>query len=98
MRIGRDTGQAAWAQAVDAALSTGDSVVQEFVSAGRCRQRLFDLASGEAFEATVAPVLSPYLFNGRASGCMVRYFPTGRYGIVGCDGFGALLNVAAPAT
>lgn len=98
VRVGRDTDETAWAAAVDAAVTLGDSVVQEFVPAGRCRQRLYDLAADEAFDAVVAPVLSPYLFDGRAAGCMVRYFPTGRDGIIGCDGFGALLNVAAAGT
>ncbi|HET8643253.1 MAG TPA: hypothetical protein VFM37_15050, partial [Pseudonocardiaceae bacterium] len=97
VRIGRDTGAAQWATAVEEALAAGDSVVQEFVPAGRCRQRLFDLASGEAFDAVVAPVLSPYLFDGRTIGCMVRYFPSGQAGVIGCDGFGAQLNVAARA-
>jgi hypothetical protein len=91
--IGRECAPAEWSRAVHTAVDARDRVVQEHVAAASMPMEFAD-DDGTAFEADVRPVLSPFLFDGRPAGCMVRYLPPGRDGVVSVHGRGALPGVA----
>ena len=93
MLIGRASSAAEWDAALGAAAVAGDTIVQEYVEFGRCELEVAD-DDGHAWTWTMAPVLSPYLFGGRAAGCMVRYLPTGETGITSVRAHGAIVSVA----
>jgi hypothetical protein len=90
---GRDCDPGPWRKLVADAVSTGDFVVQELVESVAY---LMEFAHGdgpETYEAEVFPVLSPFVFDGRPGGCMARYLPPGRRGLVSVGSHGALPTV-----
>lgn len=94
MLIGRHSTEAEWGTALEAAVGAGDTIAQEYVEFGRCQLDLVGDDGRTPVTWTMAPVLSPYLFGGRAAGCMVRYLPTGETGITSVRAYGAIVNVA----
>jgi hypothetical protein len=93
MLIGRVCRDAEWRAGLEAAAAANDTIAQEYVDFARYD---LDIAGPDGRPArwTTAPVFSPYLFGGRAAGCMVRYLPTGEPGITSVRTYGAMLNVA----
>ncbi|MCX4820529.1 hypothetical protein OG883_11535 [Streptomyces sp. NBC_01142] len=84
--IGRDSAQADWERAVEAAFIAEDSVVQQYVEPATCRLELADGApafTGNAVPAEVVPVLSPMLFGDRPGGCSARFVTAGGRGSAG---------------
>ncbi|MFF3323731.1 hypothetical protein [Streptomyces sp. NPDC002889] len=71
--VGRHTDPTDWQHAVTAALTSGDSVVQEYVEPALCPIELTDGTGTRS--ALVAPVLSPMLFGDRPGGCWARFVP-----------------------
>lgn len=93
---GRDCDPGSWRKLVANAVSTGDFIVQEYVES---IPYLMEFAHGEGpdtYEAEVFPVLSPFTFDGRPGGCMARYLPPGRRGLVSVGSYGALPTVVLP--
>lgn len=94
--VGRHTAPEDWRQAVEAAFTAEDSVIQEHVEPSTCPLELTD-GSG-AFTARVTPVLSPMLFGDRPGGCWARYLPddaslSASRGVISVGGAGATENV-----
>jgi hypothetical protein len=90
--LGLESDAGTWRAAVEAAVSAGDSVVQEYIEPRRCRLEMASGQDAEPYEVTVAPVISPFLCGGRRAGCMVRYHPGGSAGVISCY-LGALASV-----
>ncbi|HTU78804.1 MAG TPA: hypothetical protein VMF09_08615 [Solirubrobacteraceae bacterium] len=93
VRLGREVDGSTWQYVVEEALQKRDSIVQAYVEPDRYDMCTSENAGPCTF-ASVAVVFSPFVIDGRPAGCMVRYHPEGRYGVVNVDNFGALLNVA----
>lgn len=93
--VGRNCAPGEWRAAVAAAVAAEDHIVQEYVAPLAHRMEFTE--HGDVFEADVFPVYSPFVFDGRPAGCMVRHLPPGRDGVVSVHGHGALANVALAA-
>jgi hypothetical protein len=78
--LGRDCDPGRWRQAVADAVATGDHVAQEFVEPTPVRMEFAEPGGSGSFEADVRPVLSPFLFDGRDGGCLVRVPAPGQEG------------------
>ncbi|MEK8173020.1 hypothetical protein NKH77_40475 [Streptomyces sp. M19] len=72
------------------AVRTGDRIAQEYVEPVPYRMEFADDDGESTYEGEVFPLLSPYLFEGRPAGCLVRYLPPGREGVISVQGTGAL--------
>jgi hypothetical protein len=92
--VGLDAGEAAWRAALDDALRCGDSVVQEYVEPRATTVPVE--RDGRAEPLAVTPVLSPFLVDGRAAGCLVRYLPVEGSRVISARGFGAMEDTAMP--
>ncbi|MEV8509794.1 hypothetical protein AB0368_33910 [Actinoplanes sp. NPDC051475] len=91
--IGRETDPSTWRSTVQDALKRQDSVVQEYVAPASCHLEI-SMSDHDTEVASVAPVLSPFLFGGRPAGLWARFFAPGRHaGVVSRDGYGAMENV-----
>ncbi|MFJ9343215.1 hypothetical protein ACIRP0_28570 [Streptomyces sp. NPDC101733] len=87
--IGRESDQAVWAAAVEAAAATGTSVVQDFVAPRTCPLAMIADGDEVAHDGEVAPVFGPLLFGGRPAGLFARFFGDGTAGIVSILGTGS---------
>jgi hypothetical protein len=92
--VGRSCRPETWREAVTSAVAAEDHIVQEWVEPAPCRMEFAGEDGFGSYEADVLPVFSPFLFDQRDAGCMVRYLPPGRDGVVSIHGHGALSNVA----
>lgn len=92
--VGRSCRPETWREAVTSAIEAEDHVVQEWVEPAPCRMEFARADGSGSDEADVVPVFSPFLFDQRDAGCMVRYLPPDREGVVSIHGHGALSNVA----
>ncbi|GAA2975276.1 hypothetical protein [Streptomyces enissocaesilis] len=92
--VGHSCRPETWHAAVTSAVAAEDHIVQERVEPAPCRMEFASEDGCGSYEADVAPVFSPFLFDQRDAGCMVRYLPPGREGVVSIHGHGALSNVA----
>lgn len=92
--VGRTCGPDTWREAVASAVVAEDCVVQEYVEALPYRMEFASEDGSTSYEYHVQPVFSPFLFDHRDAGCMVRYLRPGRDGVVSVHGSGALSNVA----
>ncbi|MFF2540972.1 hypothetical protein ACFVUY_00160 [Kitasatospora sp. NPDC058063] len=92
--VGRSCPPQVWRGAVTAAAAAQDHIVQEWVEPVPHRMEFAGPDGSGSHQAEVVPVFSPFLFDGRAAGCMVRYLPPDRDGVVSIHGHGALSNVA----
>jgi hypothetical protein len=93
--MGLDSTGVAWSDAVDEAVRRDDSIVQQYVPPSSLPQPVEVDGHVETLEIT--PVISPYLFNESPAGCLVRYLPTARAGVISALGFGAMENIAIAA-
>ncbi len=94
--LGRHTDDATWRCALDDALRSGQYIAQEYVEPVPYRTEVREGDGPETRTAEVHPLLSPFLFDGRPGGCLVRYLPPGREGVTTIQGNGALPSVALP--
>ncbi|GAA4239885.1 hypothetical protein GCM10022254_62450 [Actinomadura meridiana] len=92
--VGRHCDDDTWKTAVTAAVATRDHIVQEYVEAAPYLMEFADADRRGTFEAEVFPVVSPYVFDGRPGGCMVRYLAPNQRGVVAVHGGHARSNVA----
>ncbi|MFI6226004.1 hypothetical protein ACIBCR_01650 [Micromonospora echinospora] len=91
--IGRDAPAEHWDRAVDAAVATGDHIVQRFVEPAAYPLRISDEEGNRSQQVDVAVVLSPCLIGGRPAGCYGRYLTSGLPGVIGEPSSGAMENV-----
>ncbi|MGW1775062.1 hypothetical protein [Streptomyces sp. NPDC002104] len=92
--IGRTCAPDVWRRAVRLAAAAEDHIVQEYVEPVPYAMEFMDENGCATQRAEVLPVFSPFLFDGRDGGCMVRYLPPEQEGVVSINGHGALPNVA----
>ncbi|MER7580100.1 hypothetical protein [Kitasatospora sp. NPDC097691] len=92
--MGRSCPPRTWRAAVTAAVAAEDHIAQELVEPVPYRMEFAGPDGSGGHEADVVPVFSPFLFDRRDAGCMVRYLPPDRDGVVSIHGHGALSNVA----
>ncbi|WP_185921641.1 hypothetical protein [Streptomyces sp. WAC06614] len=92
--VGRSCPPDTWRAAVASAVAGEDHIAQERVDPVPYRMEFARPDGRGSYEAEVTPVFSPFLFDQRDAGCMVRYLPPGRNGVVSIHGHGALPNVA----
>lgn len=90
---GRDCDPDVWRATVAAAVSTGDYIAQEYVRSVPYPMEFAHGTGPETYQAEVFPVLSPFVFDDRPGGCMARYLPPGRRGLVSVGSYGALPTV-----
>lgn len=92
--VGRHCDPDLWRRTVAHATASDDHIVQEYVKPAPYPMEFAAAEGANTYEAEVFPVFSPYLFDDRPGGCMVRYLPPGRHGVVSIHGHGALPTVA----
>ncbi|MFF7656455.1 hypothetical protein ACFZCY_42685 [Streptomyces sp. NPDC007983] len=92
--VGRHCDPEVWRSTVTRAAAAEDYIVQEYVEPAPYTMEFAEEDGVGTYEADVYPVLSPFIFDGRPGGCMVRYLPPGRNGVVSIHGHGALPTVA----
>lgn len=90
--LGRESTDSEWRELVEAAAGRGDSIVQRYVEPGTCRLDITWDDDGEVDRASVAPVLSPFLYGGHWGGMFARYVAGGGRGVVSQDTGGAQQN------
>jgi hypothetical protein len=94
--MGRDTDDAAWRSAVDEAVRTRDSIVQERVESVRYPVTI-RYPDGDVRTESVAPVVGPWVIGGRPGGCLARYFTDGSDGVVSVERHGGAQSIAVAA-
>ncbi|KJS57826.1 hypothetical protein [Streptomyces rubellomurinus] len=93
--VGRTCEPRLWRETVTRAAAAEDHIVQEHVEPAPITMEFAaDDQATTTFHAPVQPVFSPFLFDGRPAGCLVRYLPPGGEGVVSILGHGALANIA----
>lgn len=95
--VGRACEPRVWQAAVAAAAAAEDHIAQQYVVPAPYVMEFADDDTGGGsgtYEAPVHPVYSPFLFDGRPAGCMVRHLPPGQGGVVSVHGHRALSSVA----
>ncbi|MEV6978311.1 hypothetical protein [Kitasatospora sp. NPDC093806] len=92
VRIGRDTDPAEWEAAITEAAESGTSIVQDLVEPQTCRLAMVSDDEDHPYDADIAPVLGPLLFNGRPAGIFARFFGNGRSGVISISGTGSSDN------
>jgi hypothetical protein len=92
--IGRDCPPQQWRTAVGEAVAAGDHIAQEWIEPAPYPMEFTDGNGEESYEADILPVFSPFLFDDRPGGCMVRFLPPARHGVVSVHGSRALSSVA----
>ncbi|MFF1697659.1 hypothetical protein ACFVXC_29275 [Streptomyces sp. NPDC058257] len=92
--VGRHCDRELWDSTVSRAVEREDHIVQEYVRPAPYSMEFAEAEGTGSYEAEVFPVFSPYVFDDRPGGCMVRYLPPGRHGVVSIHGHGALPTVA----
>jgi hypothetical protein len=90
--VGRQETVTRWEVAINVAVETGDSVLQEYVSPVTCEVDVSVDDTGEVHRVRVPPVLSPLLCGGHAGGVWARYFVGDDDAVVSRDGNGASEN------
>lgn len=95
--IGRSCAPDVWSRAVREAAAAEDHIVQEYVEPVPHLMEFMEEDGRGSHRAEVLPVFSPFLFDHRDAGCMVRYLPPEQQGVVSINGHGALPNVAFAA-
>jgi hypothetical protein len=83
--VGRYCDPRLWQETVERAVAAQDHIVQEYVQPVPYLMEFTEDGAG-TFEAEVFPVFSPFLFDSRPGGCMVRYLPPGERDVVGIYG------------
>ncbi|MCY0935870.1 hypothetical protein [Streptomyces sp. H34-S4] len=92
--IGRTCAPEVWRRAVREAVAAEDHIVQEYVEPAPYLMEFMDENGSATHREEVFPVYSPFLFDQRDGGCMVRYLSPEQQGVVSINGHGALPNVA----
>lgn len=95
--FGRFSDDATWHEAVAHAVRTGGWIAQEHLDSLPCRMELAAEDGSGTHEDEVFPLFSPFLFDDRPAGCLVRYLPPGRDGLISVQGTGALPSIAVAA-
>ncbi|MGC5663892.1 hypothetical protein ACN261_26290 [Micromonospora sp. WMMD723] len=83
--IGREMGDAEWAEGLRAALDRGGDILQRYWPADRVEMDFVQIETGETVTAEVPYSIAPYLFGRTGSGALARV------GFPGCD---EVLNLA----
>ncbi|GAB2806508.1 ATP-grasp domain-containing protein [Streptomyces daliensis] len=92
--LGRACDERLWRNTVRDATVNGDYIAQEYVQPSPYPMEFAEGEGPGTFEAEVFPVFSPFLFDQRPAGCMVRHLPPGHGGVVSVHGHRALSSVA----
>ncbi|MFF2330064.1 MULTISPECIES: hypothetical protein [unclassified Streptomyces] len=95
--FGRSSDETTWHDAVAHAVRTGGYIAQEHLDSVPHRMELAAGDGSGTYEDDVFPLFSPYLFDDRPAGCLVRYLPPGRDGLISVQGTGALPSIAVAA-
>ncbi|MFL6164365.1 MAG: hypothetical protein ACJ74U_19360 [Jatrophihabitantaceae bacterium] len=82
--MGRDEPPEVWRAGVEAAVRSGDFLVQELVVSDLLTMQFVEMATGRVVEQGVPACFGPYLFGHRQCGSLVR---------MGFPGSGAVMNV-----
>jgi hypothetical protein len=90
--LGREVDASSWRRLVEASAARGDSVVQRYVEPQDCPLDITWDDSGEIDRASVAPVLSPFLYGSHWGGVFARFVAGGGRGVVSQDTGGAQQN------
>lgn len=94
--IGRDVSQAQWNDRVTTAAASRNAIVQEYVEP--CLQQVWmshGTHDAETELLKMRPIISFFVFGGRAGSGWARYRPDDSYGVVSCEGFGAFETAVA---
>ncbi|UKY54137.1 hypothetical protein [Streptomyces inhibens] len=92
--VGRACDPVLWRATVNEAAATESYIVQEYVEPAPYVMEFADGEGTGTYEAEVLPVYSPFVFDNRPAGCMVRYLAPGQEGVVSVHGHRALSSVA----
>ncbi|WP_397458495.1 hypothetical protein AB3464_05000 [Pseudomonas asplenii] len=95
--VGRDVSESRWHELLIAAADLGNAIVQAYVEP--CLQQVW-MSHGPHEDQLellkMRPIISFFVFGGRAGSGWARFRPNDSYGVISCEGFGAFETAIAP--